>query len=162
MNSNTSELKPCPFCGEPITIIEVNGMYGIEHDQDCPLDQNPSARMVWPERARLVEEVNRRALEDALRAELVTSQAGEKRADKLMVQAQAELEAARADAQGLAAALANARTGTIDILSRALAGYTDDYKYTDSNGNRYTKWGLVQADIIALFPVPNTGTGEAK
>ena len=33
-----------------------------------------------------------------------------------------------------------------DILSRALAGYCDDYKYTDKFG-KFIRWGLVEKDI---------------
>ena len=34
-----------------------------------------------------------------------------------------------------------------DILTRALAGYKDDYKYKPHSSRGYIRWGLVQEDI---------------
>lgn len=50
--------------------------------------------------------------------------------------------------------------GVRDILQRALAGYTTDYKYTAEDGKMYVRWGAVEEDIKALFYGPRPVVGE--
>lgn len=46
------------------------------------------------------------------------------------------------------------RDRIMDILQRAMAGYTTDYKI-ELNGQQYTQWGKVEQDIRALFDAPD-------
>jgi hypothetical protein len=68
--SQLDSLRPCPYCGEPFEIVEVNEGFVIHHDQDCAMDQNPMARMVWKKKEHLIMQINVRPLEDALAAQL--------------------------------------------------------------------------------------------
>lgn len=46
------------------------------------------------------------------------------------------------------------RDRVMDILQRAMAGYTTDYKI-QMDGHWYTQWGKVEQDIRALFDAPD-------
>jgi hypothetical protein len=48
-----------------------------------------------------------------------------------------------------------------DILSRALAGYTDDYKLV-KEGHTYIQWGLVVKDMHAAIDAANVATNVAQ
>ena len=62
----TSELKPCPFCGNPPIFKELNGLYlrGCSRGYPCP------EPVIFDSKAEAIETWNHRPGEDALRAEV--------------------------------------------------------------------------------------------
>lgn len=52
-----------------------------------------------------------------------------------------------------------------DILARALAGYTEDYKHHSADGRTYIQWGKVEQDMHAIITkwetMPEYTTTEA-
>lgn len=64
------ELKACPFCQLPFEIIETTfGDYMVKHDVDCPAYADGENGQAYHEREYLVDVLNNRPIEDALRAE---------------------------------------------------------------------------------------------
>jgi len=75
----TDELKPCPFCGNPFEITNAESgnrkeYFIVKHEYDnCPLLMDGENGEVWLDKSRLVEMLNTRPIEDALRAELAAN-----------------------------------------------------------------------------------------
>ncbi len=70
------ELRPCPFCGNPFEITNAESgnrkeYFIVKHEyENCPLLMDGENGEVWLDKSRLVEMLNARPIEDALRAEL--------------------------------------------------------------------------------------------
>lgn len=63
------ELKLCPFCGREFVPVLVNSMWSYEHSNDgCPMQPNPTNHAVWLEKNYMIDELNQRPIDDALRA----------------------------------------------------------------------------------------------
>ena len=74
------ELKPCPMCGKPFTIIAANGGWMYNHNSiDCPFTLWGETGSNWMDRVELVNALNARPIEDQLRAELEQAKAENER-----------------------------------------------------------------------------------
>jgi hypothetical protein len=64
------ELKPCPFCDEPLIVINSNGGFIYQHHSvDCPISNFTETGNNWMKKEELINSLNYRPIEDALRAE---------------------------------------------------------------------------------------------
>ena len=83
----SDELKACPFCDKPFTVRALGKTTtGFEHDSPgCPLDEQ-SIQVISIPAETLIEQLNTRPIEDALRAEV----------DRLTAERDAALEACEA------------------------------------------------------------------
>ena len=65
------ELKACPFCGKPFEIIE-SPMYGymVRHNTGCAFYSDGETGSIYANKQELIDDLNRRPLEDALQAEI--------------------------------------------------------------------------------------------
>lgn len=64
-------LKPCPFCGGKIELVQHStDSWGIQHNQNCPMQQTKAVTMAWRNKDLVIENINTRPIEDALMREV--------------------------------------------------------------------------------------------